>query len=101
MIVAAEQPALCLGYFEDGFGNNNSQVSTFDQHETTAHREAIDGGDHRLLQGAGHERVLDRRPFAPCAPACSDSFMSSPAQKPRPLPVKMATSCSLLWRYPV
>src|SRR4029077_12950838 len=34
-------------------------------------------------------------------PGCllaSDSFMSSPAQKPRPLPVKIATSSSLLWR---
>ena len=34
----------------------------------------------------------------PGAPRCSNSFMSSPAQKPRPVPVKMATSSSLLWR---
>jgi hypothetical protein len=30
--------------------------------------------------------------------AASDSFMSSPAQKPRPVPVKIATSSSFEWR---
>ena len=39
---------------------------------------------------------LGRSP--PATPFCSDSFMSSPAQKPRPAPVKIATSSSLLWR---
>src|SRR5436190_16274303 len=34
----------------------------------------------------------------PGVPAESDSFMSSPAQKPRPVPVKIATSRSLLRR---
>jgi len=37
-----------------------------------------------------------RRP--PGAPSCSDSFISSPAQKARPVPVKIATSSSRLWR---
>src|SRR4029434_932568 len=37
---------------------------------------------------------LGRSP--PATPFCSDSFMSSPAQKPRPVPVKIATSSSLL-----
>ncbi len=34
----------------------------------------------------------------PARPFSSDSFMSSPAQKPRPVPVKIATSSCLSWR---
>jgi len=40
--------------------------------------------------------MAGRRP--PGAPFASDSFMSSPAQNARPVPVKIATSSSLLWR---
>ncbi len=36
--------------------------------------------------------------WPPATPFCSDSFMSSPAQKPRPVPVKIATSRPLSWR---
>lgn len=40
--------------------------------------------------------ISGRRP--PGAPSFRDSFMSSPAQNPRPAPVKIATSSSLLAR---
>jgi hypothetical protein len=36
--------------------------------------------------------------FPPGVPVASDSFMSSPAQKPRPVPVKIATSRALSCR---
>ena len=40
--------------------------------------------------------ILDRRPLRrPARRCCSNSFMSSPAQKPRPVPVKIATSSSV------
>ena len=75
------------------------QIGALDQHKAAAHREAVDRGDDRLFQRARHERVLDRRAARRrgCR-AASDSFMSSPAQKPRPVPVKIATSKRSLWR---
>ena len=59
VIVAAQQPALGLGDLEDGLAHGHAQVGAFHQHEATAHGEAVDGGDDRLLERARHERVLD------------------------------------------
>ena len=59
VIVAAEQPALGLGDFEHCLAHGHAQIGAFDQHEAAAHGKAVDGGDHRLLELARHERVLD------------------------------------------
>ena len=62
VIVAAEQPALGFRHLEDGAAHGDAQVGALDQHEAAAHGEAVDRGDDRLFQRAGHERVLDAGP---------------------------------------
>ena len=64
MVVAAQQPALCLRHLEHGFRHRHAQIGALDQHEAAAHGKAVDGGDHRLLQRAVHERIADRDPRA-------------------------------------
>src|SRR5439155_4961141 len=64
VIVAAEQPAFGFRYLEHRAFYRDPQIGALDQHEAAAHRIAVDRGDDRFFQGAGHERVLDVGPHA-------------------------------------
>jgi hypothetical protein len=57
VIVAPQQPALCLRHLEHGFGYGQAQIRALNQHETTAHGKAVDGSNHWFLQSAVHERI--------------------------------------------
>ena len=92
MVVAAQQPAFRFRHLEHGALHGHTEVGALHQHEAAAHGEAVDGGDDGFFQSAGHERVLDVRAPSAGGAIFSDSRMSSPAQKPRPLPVRMPTS---------
>ena len=74
VVVAAEQPAFGLGHFENSGASGDTQIGTFHQHESAAHGEAVDRGDHRLFQRAGHERVFQRRARA-AGPVGGERFL--------------------------
>ena len=59
-----QRPPLRHRHLEHRSLGGDPQIGALDQHEAAAHRKAVDRGNHRLLQGAGHERVLDVGPLA-------------------------------------
>src|ERR1700720_2378085 len=81
---------------EGGVLRGNDEVAGQRNFKTAAHRDAVDGGDDRLLGGgeAGGARATPRVP-QPRVPPAPCHFRSLPAQNAlSPAPVTIATHCS-------